>query len=214
MFRHISFAALEYSINRAYQSRLRQRGNNPEGVFWRSSSSQLARFETLLGITKELSPKIKTRIADIGCGYGAMLSFIEHSNYSDNILYEGVDINRDMVKACWSKFPDKRHLFRIGRNAQAEVDFSLFSGTFNLCLSNNIDAWEKYIFGNLESSWKKSRYGLVLNLLCDDKPNIRNQIYYANRRTFIARATKLFGPTHAISTPNVSSDVSFIINKQ
>ena len=90
------------------------------------------------------------------------------------------------------------------------------SGKNQLAVVKSSDGgpWSRLPADAGESSWKKSRYGLVLNLLCDDKPNIRNQIYYANRRTFIARATKLFGPTHAISTPNVSSDVSFIINKQ
>ena len=45
------------------------------------------------------------------------------------------------------------------------------------------------------------------------KANIKNQIYYANRRQFISRATEIFGPTYAISTPRISRDVTFIITK-
>lgn len=213
MFHHISYSALEYSINRAYKSRLKQCGQNAEGVFWRNKYTQIARFETLLRITKEASPNPKIMIADVGCGYGAMLNFIEQSAYSKSILYNGVDINRSMIKACWSNFPEKTHLFKVGRKASKEVDFSLFSGTFNLCFLNSHQTWEKYIFSNLKQSWLKSKFGIVLNLLCENKANIKNQIYYANRRQFISRATELFGPTYAISTPKVSKDVSFIITK-
>ena len=213
MLQHISYTALEYRINQAYQTRLKQRGNNAEGVFWKSKSTQIARFAALLEITKKASPYLQTTIVDIGCGYGAMLNFIEQSAYSQNILYSGVDINRSMIKACWQQFPEKKHLFRLGRKPYKEVDFSVFSGTFNLCFSNKLETWEKYIFGNLEQSWKKSRFGLVLNLLCDIRPSIRNQIYYANRKQFITRANERFGPTHAISTPCVSGDVTFVISK-
>ena len=213
MLEHISYTALEYKINQAYQTRLKQRGNNAEGVFWRNQSTQTARFAALLEITRKASPNLQTTIVDIGCGYGAMLNFIEQSAYSQKILYSGVDINRAMIRACWQKFPEKKHLFNVGRKPTQEVDFSVFSGTFNLCFSNNLETWEKYIFSNLEHSWKKSRFGLVLNLLCDMQPSIRNQIYYANRKQFITRAKNRFGPTHAISTPYVSGDVTFIITK-
>tara|TARA_B100001248_G_scaffold256061_1_gene236592 strand:+ start:197 stop:841 length:645 start_codon:yes stop_codon:yes gene_type:complete len=213
MFHHISYSALEYSINRAYKSRLKLCGHNAEGVFWRNQSTQIARFEMLLRITNDASPNAKTTIADIGCGYGAMLNFIEQSPYSKSILYNGVDINRSMIKACWNNFPEKTHLFKVGRKASTEVDFSLFSGTFNLCFLNNHQIWETYIFSNLKQSWLKSKFGIVLNLLCEKKANIKNQIYYANRRQFISRATEIFGPTYAISTPRVSGDVTFIITK-
>ena len=110
MFHHISYSALEYSINRAYKSRLKLCGHNAEGVFWRNQSTQIARFEMLLKITNDASPNAKTTIADIGCGYGAMLNFIEQSPYSKSILYNGVDINRSMITACWNNFPEKTHL--------------------------------------------------------------------------------------------------------
>ena len=213
MLKNIFYTALEYKINQAYRTRLKQRGNNAEGVFWRNQSTQIARFAALLEITRKASPNLHTTIVDIGCGYGAMLNFIEQSAYSQNILYSGIDINRSMIKACWQKFPKKKHLFKLGRKPFQEVDFSVFSGTFNLCLSNKLETWEKYIFDNLEQSWKKSRFGLVLNLLCKNQPSIRNQIYYANRKQFITRARERFGPTHAISTPHVSGDVTFIITK-
>ena len=121
-------------------------------------------------------------------------------------IFEKYSIQR--CGTCWSNFPEKTHLF-----SSKEVDFSLFSGTFNLCFLNSHQTWEKYIFSNLKQSWLKSKFGIVLNLLCENKANIKNQIYYANRRQFISRATELFGPTYAISTPKVSKDVSFIITK-
>ena len=58
-----------------------------------------------------------------------------------------------------------------------------------------------------------SRYGLALNLLCGPKTEVKREIFYAERQTFIASASRLFGPTHARSTPHVAGDVTFFIAK-
>jgi len=56
MLRRFVFAALERSVNRAYRSRLALRGTEPEGVFWRNKSSQIARFDALLSM---LNPRLR-----------------------------------------------------------------------------------------------------------------------------------------------------------
>ena len=213
MLRQFSYIALEHSLNRAYQARLTQRGNVAEGVFWRNKSAQLARFNSLLKIVEEISKTNNPTIADVGCGYGAMYDFMQKIPRYQSMQYQGVDINRAMIKACKNQFPDAAQLFSVGRKPRQTVDFILFSGTFNLCHTTNIALWEKYIFSHLQQSWNLCRNGIILNLLCDKTPQIRNQIYYASRKKFIDDASRLFGPTYAISTPQVSGDVTFILSK-
>ena len=180
-------------------------------MFWRSKSSQTARFDALLSLVNKLKPDHPISVADIGCGYGAMLDFITTSPIFKHIKYQGVDINRAMIAACHKKFPHQTGIFTTGNKPSIMVDFCVFSGTFNLTHSNNAALWTDYIFACLDRCMVQTRYGLVLNLLCAPKTKIQKQIFYANRAAFIHRAEANFGHTHAQSTRHVAGDVSFFI---
>ncbi len=214
MLRRLMFAGYERQLNRAYRRRLASKGSTAQGVFWRSQSSQFARFDTLLALVHQLRGHQPTSIADIGCGYGAMLDFIKASSTFQHIKYQGVDINRAMIAACRQKFPHQTDRFSTGNRPSGIVDFCLFSGTFNLTHSDDPALWNDYIFTCLDRCMAKTRYGLILNLLCTPKAQIQKQIFYANRAAFVQRAEAYFGPTHAQSTRDVPGDVSFVITRK
>jgi hypothetical protein len=77
MFQRMKFAALERRLTRAYKDRLAALGAVPKGVFWRNQSTQIARFDAMLSIVRKISPVAHPAVADIGCGYGALLEFIQ-----------------------------------------------------------------------------------------------------------------------------------------
>jgi SAM-dependent methyltransferase len=176
--------------------------------------SQIARFDVLLSLVHQLAPQKPVTIADIGCGYGAMLAFINKTPAYAQTIYHGVDINRAMIAACHQTFPANNALFTIGNAPQKSVDFCVFSGTFNLTHSDDPDLWMDYIFVCLDRCMALTRYGLVFNLLCAPKAKIESQIFYADRAAFIHRAEAMIGPTHAQSTKYVSGDVSFVITRK
>lgn len=211
MLRRLLFASYERQLNRAYRNRLASKGSTAQGVFWRSQSSQFARFDTLLSLVRQLRAGQPTSIADIGCGYGAMLDFISKSSEFQLIAYQGVDINRAMIAACHKKFPKQTTMFSTGNKPVRMVDFCMFSGTFNLSHSDDPALWSDYIFTCLDRCMAQTRYGLVLNLLCAPKAKIQKQIFYANRASFIKRAEAHFGATYSQPTPQVVDDVSFVI---
>lgn len=211
MLRRLLFASYERQLNRTYRDRLAIKGSTAQGVFWRSQSSQYARFDALLSLVHELRDSQPTSIADIGCGYGAMLDFISASPTFKHVDYQGVDINRAMIAACQKKFPNQANIFSIGNKPPQMVDFCLFSGTFNLTHSDDPAIWLDYIFKCLDRSIARTRYGLVLNLLCASQTKIQKQIFYVDRVDFIRRAEAHIGPTHAQSTRHVVGDTSFVI---
>ena len=213
MFRRVTYAVLERKLNRAYEDRLAALGPTPKGVFWRNRSTQIARFDALLNVITKVTPVANPIIGDVGCGYGAMLDFIHNTSRYQNFQYIGIDINRAMINSCKQKFPNQKHMFLIGKCPPSPVDFCVFSGTFNLCHTNNTSLWLDYMFAKLRPCWQRSRYGLVLNLLCGHKAEVKNRIFYAERQTFITDASRVFGPTHARSTPHVTGDVTFFIAK-
>lgn len=213
MLRTVIYAALERKLKHAYRDRLAALGPIPKGVFWRNESTQLARFNALLKLVNTVTPVANPMLADVGCGYGAMLNFIQKTPRYQNFRYIGIDINRAMIKVCKQKFPKQKRLFFIGKHPPSPVDFCVFSGTFNLCHTTDTSLWLNYVFANLQKCWEYSRFGLVLNLLCSHQTEIKKQIFYVERQTFIATASQLFGPTHSQTTPDVTGDVTFLIAK-
>ena len=214
MIRNFTYRLLERRLNNAYRSRLTTRGATAEGVFWRSKASQTARFRALLALITSETNDRPLSIADIGCGYGAMLDFLQDSPAFDDIAYQGTDINGAMIDACHQRFPTKKHLFQRADRLASLVDFCVFSGTFNLTHSNDPDLWNDYVFTMLARYHPQCRRGMALNLICAPEMMIKGQIFYANRAAFIARATAALGPTVATSTPGVTNDVSFLIRRR
>ena len=214
MLRSVTYAVLERKLNRAYKDRLAALGPTPKGVFWRNESTQIDRFNALLNLITTVTPVANPTLADVGCGYGAMLNFIQKTPRYQNFHYMGIDINRAMINVCKENFPNQKRLFLVGKHPPSQVDFCVFSGTFNLCHTTDTSLWLNYIFANLQQCWKRSRYGLVLNLLCGPQTEIKKQIFHVQRQAFITTASHLFGPTHARKTPHVTGDVTFLIAKQ
>ena len=148
MFRRLTYTALERQVSRAYRTRLAGYGPTAAGVFWRSSSSQIARFDALLGLAYKVSQHHPISIADIGCGYGAMLDFILQQPTYRRTAYQGIDINSAMITACRQRHAAMAGQFLVGKQPPNLVDFCLFSGTFNLTHGDNPDLWLDYIFYN------------------------------------------------------------------
>ena len=213
VIRRIIYANYERQLNCTYRKRLAREGYSPRAVFWRSKSSQFARFDSLLSLVHKLKPRTTVSVADIGCGYGAMFDFISSSPKFNCFDYHGVDINQAMIEACQQKHPDQIGLFSVGNKPQKEVDFCLFSGTFNLTHSSDTILWTDYIFSCLKKCMSRTRHGLVLNLLCTPKTKIQKQIFYINRAAFIHQAQACFGSVFAQKTNGVIDDVSFVITR-
>ena len=110
MIRRLIHAALERKLNRAYKDRLAAVGPAPKGVFWRNESTQIARFDALLTLLAIFTPIENPMLGDVGCGYGAMLDFIQKTPRYQNFQYIGIDINRKMISSCKRKFLDQKHL--------------------------------------------------------------------------------------------------------
>ena len=140
--------AIERKIN-DYAKRLAAKGSQPEGVFWNSEANQINRFVTLLALINTATgtePGTSNAgrpfsIAEIGCGYGALYRYLQQRNPPDRWRYHGVDINPAMIAACRQNFPNEVNQFKVADRPQHEVDFSVFSGTFNLTPVDDCEQW-------------------------------------------------------------------------
>ena len=211
--------SIDARINRAYAACLAQHGPTPQGVFWNSQKTQSARFTALLAAVSHDQNLWQQDgdtpvIADMGCGYGALLAHMRARPVLAVWTYHGIDMTPAMIRACRTKYPDMAAQFTIGKTPPVPVDYCLFSGTFNLCLINDPVRWQQYILDALIPCWRASRYGMVLNLLCAATPTIRNHIYYASRDIMVAALKTRFGDVTWYPTRQVKHDVTFKVTRR
>ena len=156
--------SVESGLSRAYRRALSRHGATPQGVFWNSSKSQTSRFAALLGMVSDHAGRRDLSIADIGCGYGPMLDYMQDRPQYRSWQYAGIDITRAMIAEARGRHPQQAARFAVGKLPPGRVDYAVFSGTFNLCLIDDPDRWQRYILDAL----------VACHLRFHDGPNDRN----------------------------------------
>ena len=214
MFKAVSQRLAEHSVSAAYTRRFRQKGAKPEGVFWASQLSQIARFEqALTHLAGYFGANHPYRLTDVGCGYGALFDFISNTPRYGDIAYQGVDINKEMVRHCHQRFPRHKALFTQDRKPGKQTDASVFIGTFNLCHTDDYALWEDYILSQLDKSWAMTSHIMVLNMTSLTSPQIRNDIFYAEPQSFSKKLSHYFGKVSYGATKYLNDDVCFVIRR-
>ena len=206
--------SIEAGVNRAYALSLARHGPRPQGVFWNSAKSQTSRFAALLAAIRRHRAKtgdnpVPPVIADIGCGYGALLDYLSTHEAYTGWRYLGLDINPAMIRSCHERFPGRRANFCVGGMPPEPVDYALFSGTFNLCMIDDPEDGGVYP-GQLRLP-AGLQVGMVVNLLCRRRMAISNNIFYAEREDILERLRNRFGSVEAFDTPGQRHDVTFLI---
>ena len=141
-----------------------------------------------------------------------MLSYMQDRPGLGSWVYHGIDINPAMIAAAQRRLPRAADHFSIGKMPPHQVDYALFSGTFNLCLIDDPDRWQRYILTSLASCWPLCRHGMALNLLCQREARINANIHYADDRAIIT-ALQRFGRVKAVPTRGLKHDVTFLVSR-
>ena len=172
-------------VVRAYENRLRRYGSTAQGVFWRNQDSADIRFELLVKIIKEDHHSGGVSLADLGCGYGAFWDYIKDMPFMTDSLYTGYDMSAEMVAEATARTTDTRAMFVRQVQVLSIVDYGFASGTFNMHLGADEDAWDTYIRASMELLWKKCRHGLAFNLLSARKREDMEGLYYADPDAYL-----------------------------
>ena len=204
--------SIESRLSCAYRRALSRHGSTPQGVFWNSSKSQTLRFAALLGAVANHAGRRSPSIVDMGCGYGPMLDYMRDRPQYRSWHYAGIDITRAMIAEARRRHPQDAARFDVGRLPSGRVDYAVFSGTFNLCLIDDLERWQRYILNVLAACWPQCRYGMALNLLCRRETAIEARIFYAVE-TEMTEALHRFGRVEAAPTIGLKHDVTFLVTR-
>ena len=166
------------TVSDYYSSRVLEFGETPQGVDWNGEAGQVIRFEQLMKVVDKERP---FAIIDLGCGYGAMYEWMQGS--FDEFSYKGIDISQDMISSAL-KLYGRNNNFEVecSENLDAQADYLVASGIFNVKLGQPESEWKQYILDTLESMDRAVTKGFAFNCLTSysDADKMRPDLHYAN----------------------------------
>lgn len=162
-------------VQEYYDEKLRAHGATARGVDWKSPESQELRFAQLVKLIDHDRP---FTINDFGCGYGALIDYLESSGFQ--FQYAGFDISSEMTARASELHPGAR--FVTGKGDLREADYTVASGIFNVRLSTGEAEWRYYMLDVLDTMNSLSTRGFAFNALTkySDAEFMRSDLYYAD----------------------------------
>jgi SAM-dependent methyltransferase len=172
---------IHQKVSSYYTSKLEQHGDTHSGVDWNSTESQNLRFQQLMMIHQRSGAKSPFSINDYGCGYGALIDYLNSNDYT--FTYCGFDIAESMIKSATQRYIDNANVqFLVSDADLAPADYTVASGIFNVRLDVSNSDWQAYILDTLQKMWGLSAVGIAFNCLTSysDKEYMRDDLYYAD----------------------------------
>jgi len=173
-----SFADILEEVGRYYSEKLSIYGATAKGVDWNSPESQELRFDQLL----KVCDRTKTfAINDYGCGYGALIEYMNDSGYT--FQYRGYDISSRMISKAKTIYEDLEYCeFFTDESRLTSADYTVASGIFNVKLKTDERVWADYVLQILTNIAELSTKGFSFNMLTrySDKHLMRPDLYYAD----------------------------------
>lgn len=165
-----------------YTQKITDFGETAKGVDWNSTASQDLRFEQLCKI---IAANDSFSINDLGCGYGALLDYLD-KHYA-NFDYFGFDVSEQMIKTAGTRYQNLDHAqFQTLAIPDNLADFGIASGIFNVRQQRTDDEWQEYVEHTLEILNQTSRLGFAFNCLTSysDEDKMQDHLYYADPSYF------------------------------
>jgi SAM-dependent methyltransferase len=157
------FADLYVGIESYYSQKVSVHGRTPWGVDWSCIATQEARFAQLLKLCDFSRP---FALNDVGCGYGALWSYLTKYHDEVEIDYLGLDVSPAMIRhASMVRRDLSRANFMVASASPRVADYSVASGIFNVKLAQPLDRWERFIANTLIEMRAASRRGFAVNFM-------------------------------------------------
>ena len=175
-----------------YQSSLQKHGVDVRALHWSSLASQELRFEVLLGLIGE--PIEALSIADAGCGFGDLYTFMKKKPRS----YVGLDVMPQMVQEARKRTGCRVLHVNILKDTLPKADYYICSGAMNI-----LSRFETHLF--IRRCVEHSQKGFIFNILLGEDDSM---VYNYFQKEEIRVLAKEFGLTCKIVTGYMEYDMS------
>jgi SAM-dependent methyltransferase len=177
-----------------YEGSLAEHGASARGVGWPDPEGQTLRFERLARVLDDAPASV--RIADLGCGYGALFAFLE----GRIAAYRGYDVSPAMVAEARRRVSDPRAEFVVADAPDREADYGFASGTFNVRLGADPAEWDAYVREALRKLWAHCARGMAFNLMTTDVDWRTDDLFYADPAEYLAFCRRELSPDVTLQT--------------
>jgi len=196
-------------VEKYYTSKILAHGVSPAGVDWNSEASQLTRFEQLIKVINE---KSTFGILDYGCGYGALLKYLQ--TLYPEFEYTGFDISKEMLLKAAEKHKDGNPKW-INTLDREICHYSIASGIFNVML-NHQDGWKEYVEDTLIDMFNRSTKGFSFNMLTkySDHEYMKSHLFYADPAYYFDYCKRHFSKYIALLHDYPLFEFTIIVKKE
>lgn len=159
-----------------YAAKLAGYGATPRGVDWACKTTQSLRFAQLLRLCPTDAP---FSLIDLGCGYGALATFLAQQRSAAGVQYLGIDLSPEMVRRGRRRHAgDGNVRFVAGRHVSETSDYVVASGIMNVMVGFSAMTWEKFVGTMLLDMHRMGKCGFAVNFLKKPgPPSQRGQLY-------------------------------------
>ncbi|MBM76646.1 MAG: hypothetical protein CMK59_14665 [Proteobacteria bacterium] len=200
-----------YKADLLYHSRFKRFGAEHKGVHWSSSQEQKRRFEILCSILAGKTTLPDLKIADLGCGYGALYSHLQSNGFIGQ--YYGYDRCRSMLSHARKQFPFKNAHFIKSSKVCEPVHFTIISGCFNLKMNATDEVWWAWVREILSNSWARSTHGVAFNVLIRTRSSRPlNKLFYTSKKRVMEECTHFTKNIECIPSSELP-DAHFLLYK-
>ncbi|MCP3396855.1 MULTISPECIES: class I SAM-dependent methyltransferase [unclassified Bradyrhizobium] len=146
-----------------YSGTVARYGATPPGVDWTCQATQEMRFVQLLKLCDFGSP---FSLNDLGCGYGALIAFLDRRHHDCTVDYLGIDLSDAMVRRARRLWQDRSNAaFVLGHASPRMADYAVASGIFNVAQQQPRHDWERFIAASLDDLHRTTRRGFAVNFM-------------------------------------------------
>jgi SAM-dependent methyltransferase len=183
-------------IARYYGAKVTEHGPTARGVDW---NDELSHETRLAQIVKVCDGDQSFTLNDYGCGYGAMISYLEAQGR--RFTYTGFDISERMLEAARASHGTSERIRWVSSEKELEpADYSVACGIFNVKLNAERPAWEEHVLATLNRLNALSTRGFAFNILTSysDPEKMRSDLYYADPHMIFDYCKRHFSPWIAL----------------
>jgi SAM-dependent methyltransferase len=160
-----------------YAASVAAHGAAPRGAGWKDAATQRLRFDVLSGI---IDPARPYTVNDLGCGYGALFSYLADERRTRPQRYYGYDVSPEMLDEARGRLHDDAVELIESPTVTRDADYTIVCGTLFNKLGASDDAWAAYVRDTLSTAASRSRRGLAFNLNSVHVDWRDDELYYAD----------------------------------
>lgn len=179
-----------------YAEKWERHGASPLGVDWNGEASQVLHFEQLVRVVQ---PGARFTANDLGCGYGALLDFLQR--HGGCAGYRGYDVNGSMVAAARERTAGMEGVsFEVRSAPDRNADYGFASGIFTLRLGRSDEECMRQMGETLDELDRTSVRGFAFNCLTSysDAEKMRDYLYYPDPCAVFDRCKRRYSRSVAL----------------